>query len=99
MKEPTFDTDGYPTEETLETIKNWKHTDGYDSLMRFVEKAWKYDGFSKIETKDKVVWVLSTFGWSGNESIIGSLKKNTLFWIMCWYFSKRGGLYVFHVSV
>lgn len=29
--EPTFDEDGYPTEETLQVITKWPQVNGYDA--------------------------------------------------------------------
>lgn len=100
MKKPTFDSDGYPTEETLETIKNWDSKDGFRELLRFVETAWKWgDAYVEtLEDKDENTIILfHTVGWSGNEDLIFALKQNTLFWSMCWQESRRGGHYRFSV--
>ena len=101
MKEPTFDSDGYPTEETLETIRKWDHTDNFRILMEYIEKAWRYSDtyFEKLLDIENNNWIytLHTFGWSGNEDLIGAMKQNTLFWMLSWLESRRGGHYKFMV--
>jgi hypothetical protein len=93
---------GYPTEETLELIRNWPYTD-FNGLMDFVISLWQYPDYVEdikvINDFDKEVREvnISTGGWSGNEEIIGALMENTMFWIMCWQISKRGGHYRFHI--
>lgn len=86
--------DLYPTEEELELVKNWPHTD-FEGLMERVESLWWMSewGFKKTQRR----YYLSTGGWSGNEDIIRALKENTMFWMMCWVQSRRGGHYVFEV--
>lgn len=95
MNEPTFDKDGYPTEETLDAIKQWPHTD-FDGLMSFCEEAWVYDDYWTRTFNGQRIEA-HTGGWSGNESIINALGENTVFWLMCWPESKRGGHYVFEL--
>lgn len=104
--EPTFDKDGYPSEATLDEIKEWDCKD-FDSLIRFVKKAWsypdralyigKFKSFNNLIDYDHV-WYFSTGGWSGNESLIGALQENMLFWTVCWAASIRGGHYYFEVK-
>jgi hypothetical protein len=108
MPEPTFDVAGYPTEETLQLIKEWSYKD-FPALMQFVATAWKWNGFeikpSLIEPlfdrgyeDDGCWWCGATGGWSGNESLIGALMENSLFWLFCWRASVSGGYYEFHVK-
>ena len=105
MKDPTFDREGYPTEETLQDIRNWKITDRVSAseLMNFCFTAW-----SDYGTKAYTDWEgyvsgyttceLHTGGWSGNEDIMGALMDNYVFWNFCWKESKRGGHYKFDLS-
>ncbi len=94
MTEPTFDKDGYPTEETLQTIRQWSHKD-YRGLLEFVCKAWCYDDPYVKRYGRRLE--LHTGGWSGNESLIGALQANTMFWAMCWDKSERGGHFWFEL--
>lgn len=74
----------------------WKYHDRfcwYKSLYRKPYKLVKPDG-TPDKTKYRKLY-LSTGGWSGNESIIASLRGNFIFWTMCWEKSVRGGHYWF----
>ena len=88
--------DEYPTEDELKEITEWPHSD-IEGLMNFIKSIWKYAdcGYWKRTGKK---YHISTGGWSGNEEIIGAMQKNKqFFWTMCWYQSRRGGHYIFHV--
>lgn len=92
-----MDINGYPEERELKEIHEWPYKD-FISLMEYVKERWRYtdDGFWRVEGNE---YHISTGGWSGNESIIGALKENLMFWSMCWMSSRRGGHYVFEVKV
>jgi len=93
------DSQGYPTEETIERIKNWDmEADGnFKMLMEFVcSEWWAADWGWDQEGEDE--YHISTGGWSGNEEIIGALKSNWMFWAMCWVQSRRGGHFIFEVK-
>ncbi len=107
-KRPTFDAEGYPTEETLKTIREWPSGRGWAflDLMEYVRRVWKYGEpyFNSQDTVDDLFpdtptkrYAISTGGWSGNEDIIGALKENRLFWAMCWMEERRGGHYIFEL--
>lgn len=105
-KQPAFDSDHYPSEETLTVIKNWDYEDNFIDLMEYVEECWEYpDYFIKEETKDElfghdvIKYNCSTGGWSGNESLICTLQENRIFWAMNWVQSKRGGHYIFEIRL
>ena len=109
MPEPTFDKDGYPTEETLRVIQEWPHP--FTGLRAYVKECWRYDDHIRVATVDdfpascelekSVIFkpsyatVLITGGWSGNESIVGALESNLPFYGMSWIASYRGGKHLF----
>jgi len=107
MDDPTFDGDGYPTDETLDAIAGWPHTD-FPALMEFVASAWKWGG---LERKPSIIeplfrpdheddgywWCGATGGWSGNEDIVSALNRNQMFMILCWRATVRGGYVEYHV--
>jgi hypothetical protein len=88
----------YPTAKDLKSIKNWvpKTWNGeeFHVFMEYIRDKWKYadDGYWEQEG---LVYTLHTAGWSGNESIIGAMMKNYIFWMLYWESNKRGGHYVF----
>lgn len=98
-------TDEYPDDDELDKIQYWPHGT-HRELMAFVRGiwwrpnwGWKEKDVVDEDTGDqKKRYEISTGGWSGNESIIGALQKNWLFWATCWLQSSRGGHYVFEVA-
>ena len=92
MLEPTFDKDGYPTDDTLQTIAKWP--DDWSGLVDYVEEAWEYEEYF---VRDGRIIKMSTGGWSGNEDIVLALQNNFHFWITCWVSSTRGGHFVFEL--
>lgn len=91
---------GYPTEDLLGFISDFDYRDGWENLLELVWDCWSYDYPYKhsYEEDSEVVYEFSTGGWSGNESLIGALTENLMFWSFCWYSSRRGGHYVFKVK-
>lgn len=87
------DNDGYPTDAELDRIKEWPPMD-YDGLMEYVTSLW-WHGDIGVRRRGRVI-CLHTWGWSGNESIIGALER-TIFWVLCWQKSFRGGHYWFEL--
>jgi len=90
MTSPEFNSDGYPTNETLTAIAEWKHP--FDGLEEFLTEAFK--GYGRV-WREKGLLKIATGGWSGNEEMIAALQDNVIFWAMCWDSSHRGGLFVF----
>ena len=88
-----MDEGGYPSAVELNIIRNWPNN--WPALMEYVESLWRWNNYFE---KNGSRYYLSTGGWSGNEEIIGALKDNQMFWIMCWYSSKRGGHYQFEIK-
>ncbi len=91
-----MDSDGYPTDTTLKRIREWEIHDGdsFDALITFLRSIWRWPTYITRDFDGKVVKI-HTGGWSGHEEIIGALKDNQLFWLLCWQSSKRGGHFVF----
>lgn len=102
-----LDDEGYPTEEWLNYIKNYKPDESLP-LLTFVEKilvdGWymsdcgfklykRYKGKRKLE--------LHTGGWSGNEETIAAIKSNM--WLthfqMRYVMWRTGGHYYFELSI
>lgn len=111
MDSPTFTPDGYPTDETLQAIREWPHTD-FRGLILFAKEAfeggrscgWFENRTGKAEIAfcdyedDGNWWCCATGGWSGCESVIAALQDNAFFWFCCWRASLRGGYFEFHVE-
>jgi transcriptional regulator with XRE-family HTH domain len=93
----TLDVDGYPTDNTLDIIQTYPGYQGnWKWLMEAIAPLFCKHG--RWESIDGIYWQVATGGWSGNESIIRALQKNTLFWSMCWQLSKKGGYYEFKTN-
>lgn len=83
-----FDANGYPTEHSLDLIKNWDITK--NDIFEFLKKLWKFrDGYwTEIKHYNDVnelvlhEYQLSTAGWSGNEDIIQAFQNNFIAWSM-----------------
>ena len=86
---------GYPTQETLDFLKQTRHYDDdidilFEELKLFVNKNGKL-------FKDGYFWIFVTGEWSGNEDIVNALYQNKIFWMQFWEDSFRGGKYVFRI--
>lgn len=100
-----LDGDGYPTESALERIRKWSWKD-FRGLWLFLKSIWSYpDRAVERRVLPSEEWFLgdsncylSTGGWSGNEDVIGALRRNPLFWSFCWRASRAGGHYWFHID-
>ena len=103
---PTFDSDGYPSDETLALITYWYRNDGWTptEFLEFCETAfnkhygrWEiindYNKLSAFKEENFKALEIATGGWSGNEMIISVMEK-TPFWSVFWRASFSGGLYV-----
>jgi len=88
---PTFDSDGYPTEETEANIEKWEITDP-TGWITYARASWNLHYGQVREEKDSLQFI--TGGWSGNESIISAMQRNYALWGLLWQLSERGGLYV-----
>ena len=86
--------DGYPDDQELKRIQEWPVED-FRGLMEFVLSLWWHPEYIRQTTPRR--FLVSTAGWSGNESIISALQLNTMFWLICWQESRRGGHYKFEL--
>ncbi len=95
-----FDEDGYPTEEILMVVEKWDIVKyGSDQLLELVRNLWNWrEDLFILKGKKIKTLVLHTGGWSGNESIIYSLKRNFVFWGFYWEKHIRGGHYYFKIK-
>lgn len=104
MNEPSFDADGYPTEQTLDLIRKWAVVTADDAIaaMDFAGAAWSYpDRWTKEigwrdpdwPTSPQVRYTISTGGWSGNEDVIAAIETNQMLQMLGWWSSRRGGHY------
>jgi hypothetical protein len=85
----------YPSDQELETIATWDHTD-FHGLMQYIEPIWEFADVGYFEFhKDTNSYSLHTGGWSGNEDIIGAMNDNLTWWLMYWESSIRGGHFIF----
>lgn len=77
-----LDEDGYPTEEVLKFISEFKDYDSINELFEFIRDNlwWHPDSPGKwinFRHCGRVLrYRMATGGWSGNESIIQALKDN-----------------------
>jgi len=99
--------DNYPTEEELKMVEEWpiKKRQDCTDLLGYIKTiwwaadwGWHDPGSEGWKHEEKDWYHISTAGWSGNEDIIASMKKNYMFWMFTWQESRRGGHYKFKVE-
>lgn len=83
----------------LSEEKSILNTNDFHKAVSIIEKYWNQDyGTFDIEGKNGIIILeLTTGGWSENEEIIDVLST-TMFWLLWWQESKRGGYYKFIYS-
>lgn len=97
------DTDGYPTDEFLKWIEDYDVLKyGGFILLKYVMDAWWPDGQygCKVQRwyKGGRKVMMSTWGWSGNESLIAALQSNLYFWDFHYFAHQTGGHYTFRFT-
>jgi hypothetical protein len=97
MIAPEINFKGYPTAETLRTIKAWRPgpEDGYGPLIEFIRPI--FEQYGRITRSGGVVEI-ATGGWSGCEDVVVALTDNLAFWSKCWLAVERGGVYRFVID-
>ena len=91
VRHPSFDADGYPTNETELAIKAWDFRD-VDGWLAYIREAWNHH-YGRMWEENGMI-KMATGGWSGNESITHSMRENYILWSLLWESSHRGGLEV-----
>lgn len=86
-----IDHDGYPTEESLETLSRLTEP---STVLDAVAEYLNACGYGTA-TKRGDYWRFATGGWSGCESVIGSIP--TIVHAIAWRSSHRGGLHIYMV--
>lgn len=94
-----LDNHDYPTEELLEYLLTYDVIDdGYTELLDILEKGFERYGSYSFDEETRILR-LATGGWSGCEDIINTLRRNSIFYALCWQKSERGGLHVYKLMV
>ncbi len=87
----------YPTEADLNQIKalggHYYRVPDIPGLVEMLKEVWHFEDYVKHEGSRLE---LHTGGWSGNEDIIEALQ-DSMFWVLCWQKSERGGHYYFEL--
>lgn len=98
----TMDEENYPTDETERMVREFSGS--ARDLMTAIKTVWAYADWGwkeedALDVMDKRVhrYNVSTAGWSGNESIVEALHKNTMFWMRFWVQERRGGHFIFEI--
>ncbi|MFS0885353.1 hypothetical protein [Aeromicrobium sp. 179-A 4D2 NHS] len=89
-----LDDDGYPTDEAIEYIENFRGTPQH--LTTLIADLWHLYDIEPVSDPETghVTVELVTCGWSGNESIISALNQ-TSYRLLGWQSSERGGRHVY----
>jgi len=105
LPEKLLDLEGYPTEDWIEYIKNYKPDESLP-LIRFVDSVlidgwWMSDWGFKLHKKykGKRKLELHTGGWSGNEEVIEAIISNIYLTncYMRYVMWRTGGHYYFEI--
>ena len=91
----------YPSERQIGELKDKAREIPiqYDAVMDIVRDLWDYDYGQIIEdhlvmSQPGIGHTLITGGWSGNEDILSALS-GSMFDMIHWYSSERGGKHVY----
>jgi hypothetical protein len=75
---PVIDIDGYPTEETVEFLSNYKNFFDAKDAIGFATSALEQMGYATIKRENNYIYI-ATGGWSGCEDIVRAMKSNVWF--------------------
>jgi len=93
-----LDHEGYPTDEYLKYIATWNpEVSTIEEFLKLLESAWWMADWGFVRNGNELE--LHTGGWSGNESIIESIKRNLRLthFSMTYEMWKTGGHYYFKI--
>ena len=101
LPEPSFDADSYPTDDAIDAVAGFHGT--LEQLVEYTTALYR-NGLVKLEDAEnrfgrpikRVSYI--TCGWLGCESVIGAIRRGTMFNLMFWARSERGGLDVFEIG-
>ena len=93
--EAILDRDSYPEKHELDLIRTWDR--GWEYLFEYIKDRWINADCGFWEEPEPRMYRVFTGGWNWNEEIVGAMKQHRIFWLICWYSSKRGGHYEFRV--
>lgn len=82
----------YPTGDDIYKIIEWPDKDVM-GLIEFIQSIWHWPDMARLDWNK---FELHTGGWSGNEDIVDALM-GTMFWMLCWESSRRGGHFYFEI--
>ena len=93
-----LDINGYPLQASLNSLEYYYISKGtLQGFLDLLKGTWNYSDSGGYKLQDNKLY-LHTGGWSGNEEVITYLKRNFIFWSMCWRSQHTGGHYEFDLS-
>ena len=86
-----LDSDGYPTEQFLEAIRNYRNE--VEPMLKLLQEAWTYES---AKNPRPGIWTFATLGWSGNESLMEAFEQTITYFVASLSAIRLpGGLYCF----
>lgn len=90
----SYDGYEYAKQRELTRIAKWNYADPW-GWFEYVIARWWMPAWGIRRVRNRLY--MSTGGWSGNEEIIGAMRKNYLLWGKTWYVHRTGGHFIFKV--
>lgn len=86
----------YPTTREIIELRTLATSGKAMPVIDYLDEVYNLDCGKIIYNNTKHSWtlIIITGGWSGNEDIINTLSE-TMFWMLHWQKSERGGRYTF----
>jgi hypothetical protein len=89
------DIDSYPEKHELDLIRNWDRE--WEYLFEHIKDRWRNADCGYWEEPEPRMYKIFTGGWNWNKELVDAMKQHKIFWLICWYSSKRGGHYEFRI--